>query len=84
MSSNGKKPARKRGPNVWVVNRRGRYSIKEEGSGTYLIPPLSQRIAIVIARMIARAHRSELIVQGARGRIRARDSHGSDPYPPRG
>jgi hypothetical protein len=74
----------KRGPNVWVVHRRGRFSIKEEGVRTYLIPPVPQRIAIVIARLLARANGSELIVQGTRGRIRTRDSHGSDPNPPEG
>ena len=74
----------RRGPNIWVVHRRGRFSIKEEGSRAYLIPPLPQKIAIVIARLLARANGSELIVQGTHGRIRVRDSHGSDPSPPRG
>jgi hypothetical protein len=74
----------KQGPNVWVVHRGGRFSIKEEGSRGYLIPPVPQRLAIGIARVIARANRSELIVQGERGRIRLRDSHGADPYPPKG
>lgn len=75
---------RKRGPNVWVVRHKGRYSVKEEGSRLYLIPPLPQRIAIGIARLLARANGSELIVQGERGKIRARDSHGADAFPPRG
>ena len=37
-----------------------------------------------IARQLARVNKSELIVQGRDGRIRERDSHGSDPFPPRG
>ena len=84
MPNNRNTPGVKRGPNVWVVHRRGRFSIKEEGSCDYLLPPLPQKIAIVIARLIARANGSELIVQGTHGRIRTRDSHGSDPYPPKG
>jgi hypothetical protein len=72
------------GPNVWVVRRGRGYSITEEGSQRYLIPPLPQRVAVAIARLIARAYRSELIVQGEDGRIRTRDSHGHDPFPPRG
>lgn len=74
----------KHGPNVWVVRRGDQFSIKEEGSGAYLVPPIPQRTAITIARLVARANRSELIVQGSSGRIRMRDSHGADPFPPRG
>ena len=73
-----------RGPNVWVVRHGGRFSIKEEKNPEYVIQPTTQRIAIAIAREIARANASELIVQGRNGRIRLRDSHGSDPFPPRG
>jgi hypothetical protein len=48
------------------------------------VPPIPRRIAVAIARLIARANGSELIVQGANGRITARDSHGADSFPPRG
>jgi len=73
-----------RGPNVWVIHYRGRFSVKEEGSPGYLAPPMPQRVAITIGRLIARVNRSELIIQGEKGRIRARDSHGADTYPPKG
>ena len=75
---------RKHGPNVWVIRYRGKYSVKEEGRAGYLVPPVPQRIAIVLARLIARINGSELIIQGEKGRIRARDSHGADTFPPRG
>ena len=84
MTTIRKAPAGKRGPNIWVVRHNGRFSIKEERGGRYLIPAVSQRIAITVARLIARVYGSELIVQGVTGRIRARDSHGSDPNPPKG
>lgn len=84
MPNSSSTPGSKQGPNVWVVHRGGRFSIKEEGSREYLIPPVPQRLAVAIARQIARANRSELIVQGENGRIRVRDSHGADPFPPRG
>jgi hypothetical protein len=74
----------KHGPNVWVVRRAAAFSIVEERTGVYITPPVPQRTAIRVARAIARANRSELIVQGRTGRIRFRDSHGSDPFPPRG
>lgn len=74
----------KHGPNVWVVACGKRYSVKEEGRPGLITPPITQKSAIAIARLCAQINRSELIVQGRRGRIRFRDSHGSDPFPPRG
>lgn len=75
----------KHGPNVWVVVKDGHFTIKEEGrSSSLIVPTVSQRAAIRIARLIAKANRSELIIQGRDGRIRARDSHGFDAFPPRG
>ena len=44
----------------------------------------TQRDAIDRAREISRNQGSELIVHGEDGRIRERDSHGNDPYPPPG
>jgi hypothetical protein len=71
----------KHGPNVWVVRDGRKFSIKEEGQAFPLITPTSQKVALRIARLIAKANRSELIVQGRTGRIRAKDSHGFDsPY----
>jgi len=70
--------------NIWAVCYNRRFSVREERSRRPLIPPVTQRLAITIARLIARESRSELIVQGRRGRIRFRDSHGHDTFPPRG
>jgi len=69
---------------VWVVRHGPRFSGIEERTGTYLVPPIPQRLAVTIARLIARANQSELIVQAHNGRIRLRDSHGVDPFPERG
>jgi hypothetical protein len=63
---------------VWVVRHGPRFSVKEERVPSYIVPPVHQRVAISIARLVARANRSELIVQGRHGRIRFRDSHGAD------
>ena len=73
-----------KGPNVWVVRHGAGFSVKEAGRRTFLLPPATQRVAITVARALAKANGSELIVQDRQGRIRLRDSHGSDPYPPRG
>jgi hypothetical protein len=76
--------ANRHGPNIWVVRYRSGFSIKQEARPGYYVPPIPRRIAVAIARLIARANGSELIVQGVNGRITARDSHGADSFPPRG
>jgi hypothetical protein len=72
-------PLRRRGPNVWVVRFGARFSVTEEGTRIHLVPPIPQRAAIVLAQAIARANRSELIVQSRLGRIRIRDSSSCPP-----
>lgn len=44
----------------------------------------TQRDAIDRAREIARNQGTELFIHRRDGRIRERDSHGNDPYPPEG
>ncbi|MDQ2668185.1 MAG: DUF2188 domain-containing protein [Gemmatimonadota bacterium] len=73
-----------KGPNVWVVRHGDHFSVKEAGHRKRLLPPVSQRVAIKVARALAKANGSELIVQDRHGRIRLRDSQGADPFPPRG
>jgi len=72
------------GPNVWVVRHGPLFSVIQERTGIYIVPPVPQQLAVTIGRLIARANKSELIVQAHDGRIRLRDSHGIDPFPPRG
>jgi hypothetical protein len=44
----------------------------------------TQRAAIEAGREIARHQGSELLIHGRNGQIRERDSHGRDPFPPKG
>ena len=74
----------KHGPNIWVVGRGGRYTVKEEGRQKALVSSPTQHAAIRVGRLLAKANRSELIIQARDGRIRAKDSHGFDKFPPRG
>jgi hypothetical protein len=69
--------------NIHVVPRTDGWIIRKEGSGrpTSLHP--TQRDAIEEARELARDQRTELIIHGRNGRIRDRDSYGSDSAPPR-
>ncbi len=40
--------------------------------------------AVDAARGISRNQRTELFIHGQNGRIQSRDSHGNDPFPPKG
>lgn len=44
----------------------------------------TQKEAIDIARRISKNQSSELIIHRPDGRIRDKDSHGNDQYPPKG
>lgn len=44
----------------------------------------TQQQAIEAGREIARNQESELLIHGRNGQIRARDSYGNDPFPPKG
>ena len=65
------------GPNICVVRRGRHFSVVEEGTSVYLVPPVRQRMAICVARLLARANRSDLIVHSHRGRVLFRDNHAS-------
>jgi len=72
------------GKNQHVVPHDGRWGVKGERNSriTALYP--TQKAAIHAAREISRNQHSELFIHGQDGRIRERDSHGKDPYPPKG
>ncbi len=69
--------------NQHVVPHQGGWAVKGAGNdkATRVLP--TQREAIDEVRGIARNQESELLIHGRDGRIRERDSYGSDPYPPR-
>lgn len=62
----------------------GGWQIKGEGNSPATKRTETQQEAIDIAREISRNQQSELIIHGRNGQIRERDSHGNDPYPPKG
>lgn len=67
-----------------VVPSGGSWSVRVAGasrsSGTFA----TQREAVAVARERARDQGTELYIHGRDGRIRARDSYGADPHPPKG
>lgn len=74
----------RRGSAVWVVRRGHGFVVRVSGSRLSAGIGATQRAAMAYARSLARASGRELIVQNRHGRIRIKDSHGRDSYPPKG
>ena len=70
--------------NQHVVRHGDGWAVRGAGSQRATSVHPTQRAAVDAARGIARTQRTELFVHGRDGRIRARDSYGGDPYPPKG
>jgi uncharacterized protein YdaT len=70
--------------NQHVVPNGKDWAVKAAGSirATEILPTKSQ--AVDRAREISRNQGTELIVHGRDGKIQSRDSHGHDPFPPKG
>jgi hypothetical protein len=69
--------------NIHVVRRNEGWVVRSEGTSKPTSVHQTQRDAVYAAREIARSRRGELIIHGRDGRIRDRDSYGSDRMPPR-
>jgi len=70
--------------NQHVVPHGDKWAVKSEGSRRPSSVHDTQREAIERARELARNQQVELFVHRRDGRIRARDSYGNDPFPPKG
>jgi Uncharacterized protein conserved in bacteria (DUF2188) len=71
-------------PPVHVVPRDDRWAVTREGAERASSLHETQADAIDAGRTTARNDHTELLVHGEDGQIRARDSYGSDPHPPKG
>lgn len=69
--------------NQHVVPLGNGWAVKREGSKRFTIITETQKDAITVARGIAKNNKTELVIHGKDGKIRDRDSYGSDPYPPK-
>jgi hypothetical protein len=72
------------GKDQHVVPRGDGWAVRGEGNTRDTARAETQREAIEIARRISQNQGSELVVHRPNGQIRSRDSHGRDPYPPKG
>lgn len=74
-----------KGRNQHVTKRAdGKWQVKGEGARRASFVTRTQGEAIKRGRQISSNQHSELITHRSDGRIRAKDSHGHDPFPPRG
>ena len=70
--------------NQHIVPHSDGWAVRGAGSQRATSVHPTQADAIDRGREIARNQGTELLIHGRDGRIRARDSHGNDPFPPRG
>jgi hypothetical protein len=70
--------------NIHVVPRDGAWAVRREGAERDSSHHDTQASAIDAARHTAQRDHTELLIHGRNGQIRERDSHGHDPYPPKG
>ena len=73
-----------KGRNQHVVPHQDGWAVRGAGNSRVTVTTSTQREAIDIARGIARNQQSELFIHRPNGQIRDRDSHGNDPFPPKG
>ncbi|MDD2229944.1 MAG: DUF2188 domain-containing protein [Candidatus Cloacimonetes bacterium] len=62
----------------------GGWNVKQGGGQRASGHHPTQKEAIEQARELSLKQHSELVIHGRDGRIRECDSHGKDPYPPKG
>lgn len=74
----------KMGKDQHVVPANGKWGIKGERNSRLTAIYDRKSDAVAAARQISRNQGSELFIHGRNGQIQSRDSHGKDPFPPKG
>lgn len=62
----------------------GGWQLKRDGAQRATLTGDTQKELIDAGREISRNQETEFQIHGTNGRIRQSDSHGNDPYPPKG
>ena len=63
---------------------KGGWQVIGAGNSRATVRTSTQAEAAAIARSIAMNQHSERVIHGKNGQIRAKDSYGNDPFPPKG
>lgn len=69
--------------NQHVVPHGGKWAVKGDGNQRATKVTTTRSAALKVARNIARNQGADVVIHGRDGRIRDKDSYGSDPFPPR-
>jgi hypothetical protein len=72
-----------RGKNQHVVKHPKGWAVKGAGNSKATKVTSTQKEAIFIAEQIARNQKSDTKIHGRDGKIRAGNSYGNDPFPPK-
>jgi hypothetical protein len=67
-----------------VSNPSGGWDVKRPGAQRVSAHTEIKKDAIDVGRRISQNQETELIIHNKNGRISESDSHGNDPFPPRG
>ena len=67
-----------------IPNTKGGWDIKQSGGQRSSGHFDTKHEAVQRARVISKNQDTELVVHNKDGRISGKDSHGNDPYPPKG
>ncbi len=67
-----------------VPSSNGGWNVVKPGAQRASVHTETKREAIDLGRKISQNQKSEFIVHNKDGRISVSDSHGNDPYPPKG
>lgn len=70
--------------NQHVVPRDDQWAVRGAGAKRDTEVFTHKQDAVDRARQISQNQQTELVVHGQNGRIQYKDSHGNDPFPPKG
>lgn len=70
--------------NFWTSKSGNGWAVKREGASKASSVHTTQEAAWNEARRLARGSGGEAYLKGQNGQIRARNTYGKDPYPPKG
>jgi hypothetical protein len=84
MTTANRKSVGSHGKDQHVVPHENGWAVRGEGNSRATRVTSTKKEAIGIAREISRNQHSELFIHGRNGSLQNRDSHGHDPFPPKG
>lgn len=67
-----------------VHNPKGGWDVKRGGAERSSGHFVTKQDAINAGRIISKNQKTEFVIHGLNGKIQSADSHGNDPYPPKG